>query len=267
MINDSQVLKVLGWTLKNDVVFPLPEIVLAFSLYIVLAKNSLTDTAPTDVFENLTYDLIILVILFVGIAGARGYAIALERGELSRQMIGLRISRTRLLVLKWISVFILSFAILVTIDIAAFFSLVAYIPSISTYSVWGSAPLLAFAIMVGEQAILLAFLNSLSSTLSLAIRRTTVSLLVFFLVAFLGSQLYVVGTTGEPLSYLQLGWGDYKIVLDATQYAYYSIFNHNLVSAFGGLTEQFYIGLAYRTVGIVLLLAVSFYSFKRADLD
>lgn len=262
----ANLLKVLGWTLKSDIVFPFLEIVLFVSIFIVLTKNSLSGTASTDMFESLTSDLMYLVILFVGIAGARGYAIALERGELSRQMIGLRISRGRIVILKWLSIFTLSFVLLFAVDLAAFFSLVAYVPYISDYIFWGSAPMVAFAVMVGEQIVLLAFLNSLSAALSLAIRRATVSLLLFFIVGFLGLRLYVTGTTGGPFAYLQLGYGDYGIVLEATQYLYAAIFNHSLVSGFL-LTEQFYVGLAYRAVGAVVLLAISIYSFSRADLD
>jgi hypothetical protein len=268
LLKDKNLLKILGWTLKCDIIFPFPEIVLAVSIYIILRGNPISDTASSDTFTNLTSNLIYLIIIFVGISGARGYAIALERGEFSRQMIGLSISRTRIVILKWFSIFILCLLLLLAVDIAAFFSTLGYFPYVNSYTVWGSAPLLAFAVMIGEQALLLAFLNSLSSAFSLIIRKTTVSLLVFFIATLLGVQLYMVGTTGGPLEYLQLGYGDYYIVMDSVNYIYYGFINHTPISAsFLQLSEQFYVGLAYRAVGAIALLGVSILSFMRADLD
>lgn len=209
-----------------------------------------------------------MIIILVGIAGARGYAIALERGELTRQMVGLRISRAKTVFLKWLSIFILCLLLLLGVDIAVFFSSLGYFPYANAYIAWGSAPLLAFAVTIVEQALLLAFLNSLSAAVSLIIRKTTVSLLIFFIVALLGVQLYVVGTTGGPLAYLQLGYGDYYITTDITNYLYYGLLNYNPFSAsFLQLGEQFYVGLAYRLAGAIVLLGVSIFAFMRADLD
>jgi hypothetical protein len=119
-----------------------------------------------------------------------------------------------------------------------------------------------------EQALLLAFLNSLSAAVSLIIRKTTVSLLIFFIVALLGVQLYMIGTTGGPLEYLQLGYGDYYIVMDSTNYLYNVFLSNNAISAYlVQHSEQFCFGLAYRVLGAVVLLGVSILSFMRADLD
>lgn len=264
----GNLLKILRWTIKSDIIFPFPEIVFAVSVYIILGGNPISGTASTDAFTNLTSSLIYLIVIFVGIAGARGYAIALERGEFSRQMIGIRTTRARIVVLKWASTFILTLILFLGVDIAAFLFTLGYFPYVTAYIVWGSAPLLTFGVMIGEQALLLAFLNSLSAAVSLIIRKPTVSLLIFFIVAFLGVQLYMVGTTGGPLAYLQLGYGDYYIVMDSTNYLYYGFLNHNPLSLlFLSLGEQFYVGLAYRLVGAVALLAISIYSFMRADLD
>lgn len=264
----GNLLKVLGWTLKADIVFPFLEIVLFASLYLMLTENTLSGTASSDILESLTSNLLYLIILFVGIAGVRGYAIALERGELTRQMIGLGVSRAKIVVLKWLSLFIISLVLFVAIDAAVFIEFVGYFPSVTSYLIWGSAPLLAFAVVVGEQAILLAFLNSLSAALSLGIKRTTVSLLVFFIVAFLGTELYMFGTTGSPFSYLQLGYGDSNIVMEITQsvYSFFSDLSHITYFA-PPVTEQFYIGLSYRIVGAIALLAISVFLFVRADLD
>lgn len=265
---NKKLLRILGWTLKSDIIFPFPEIVLAVSIYIILRVIPMSSTASTDAFTNLTSNLIYLIIIFVGIAGARGYAIALESGEFGRQMIGLRLSRAKIVIFKWLSILIISLLLLFGVDIAVFFAVLGYFPYVSAYISWGSAPLLSFGVMVAEQALLLAFLNSLSAAISLVIRKTTVSLLVFFIVALLGVQLYMVGTSGGLFAYLQLGYGDYYIVMDSTNYLYYGFLNHNPLSAyFLQLGEQFYVGFVYRLIGAIVLLAVSIFSFMRADLD
>jgi hypothetical protein len=269
-LRTSNLFKVVSWTIKSDIVFPFLEIVLAVSLYIILTKNPLSSSASSDLFTNLTWDLIYLIVIFVGIAGARGYAIALERGEIGRQMIGLRISRTKIILLKWLSIQLVSFVLILAVDIVAFFWVEGYFPSPAAYSIWGSAPLVAFLVMVLEQFLLIAFLNSLSAAVSLVLKRTIVSLLIFFIVTLLGVQLYVVGSTvtGGPFSYLQLGWGDYNIVMDITNYLYYGFLNYNPLSAsFLHLSLQFYVGLIYRVLGAIALLWISILAFRRADLD
>jgi hypothetical protein len=262
--SENKLMKELSWTLKIDIVFPFLEIILFISLYIMLVKNALIGSAAVYSLENVTIDLIYLIILLVGIAGVRGYAIALERGEISRQMIGLRISRCKVLALKWLSIFIISFIPLLVVDIAVFIAFVGYFPSINSYSDWGNAPVLAFFLMIGEQALLIAFLNSLSAALSFGIKRTTVSLLIFFLIAFLGSQFYLVGQTGV-FGYLQLGWGDWNILVDTYQYLNQLIFVHTLSS--NQFNLEFYIGLLYRALGAVVLFLGSVLTFARADLD
>ncbi|MDG7008633.1 MAG: hypothetical protein JRN06_10410 [Nitrososphaerota archaeon] len=257
--------KVLRWTYKNDFVEPLPELILLLGVVSVASHNFLS-VGTSDVFESLTWNLDILILIFVGIAGVMSYSLAMERGQIAQQFLSLRISRARFVVLKWASLFAIFVIFALLLDFVAFFLYLGYFPNLGAYSNWGDGPGFAFLVMIGEQLVLLAFLDSLVMAVSFALRRTTVSLLVFLAFALFSAGYLTFGTSILP-NYLQLGYGDYIVVNSFSTYVYSLLYRPAAVIISTAPTLTDYLALAYRMIGAVVLFFAGMAFLVRADLD
>lgn len=259
--------RLLLWTYKNDFIEPFPEIVLFLSIVIVVDQSFLygVDVA-SGVFANISWNLILLIIIFVGIGGSRSYGIALDRGEAVHQMLALRIPRWRFAFLKWLALFVTFASILLVVDFVAFFVYLGYFPSVSAYSLWGGAPLVTFGLAVGEQLALLFFLNSAMLMISFGVKRTTASLLIFLVFALLAARLYAVGPPGI-LGDFQLGYGDYNIVNSFSTYLFTLFYRPASQLANSSPSIDVVVGLLYRVLGGLILLLGGIQLFRRSDLD
>lgn len=261
----SELGKVLRWTFKNDFVEPLPELVLLLCVISVASHNFL-NIGASDLFSSLTWNLDVLLLIFVGIGGAMSYSMALERGQLAQQFLSLRTSRTKFVLLKWTSLFIIFVALALPLDFAAFFLYMGYFPSLPAYSAWPDAPMLTFLIAVLEQMIFLAFLNSLVMAISFSIQRTTVSLLIFLAVGLFSAGYLSLGSVPIP-DYLRLGYGDYLIVSSFSAYGFDLLYRPAAVVAASMPTVADLLALAYRSLGAFALFVVGLWGLVRADLD
>ncbi|MDG6964179.1 MAG: hypothetical protein JRM74_00555 [Nitrososphaerota archaeon] len=258
-------LKVLRWTYKNDFVEPFPELVLFLGVVSVTSVYSLgLDT--TEVFAKLTWSIIILILIFAAIGGVMCYSLALERGQVAQQFLSLRVSRARFAALKWVSVFVIFAAFALLFDFIAFFLYLGYFPSLGTYAFWGDAPAFAFLFMVGEQLVLLAFLNSLVMVISFGLRRTTISLLVFLAFTLFSAGFFPLGSASIP-DFLRLGYGDYLFVNGLSTYVFELLYRPASQALASAPTATDYLALAYRAVGAVVLFVIGVGLFVRADLD
>jgi len=259
-------LRVLKWSYKNDFVEPFPEIVLFLGV-VLIASNSFLDVAgATNLFVNLTWKSILILVIFVGIGGIRGYSLALEKGEITRQMLTLRVSRTKFIFLKWLSLFVIFFAVLLSVDAVAFFVFLGYFPSVTVYTLWGAAPVMVFALVLAEQVLLLLFLNSLVMLISFATRRTTVAMLVFLAFALFTAMPYSFVSSGIP-NFLQLGYGDYTIVNGLSSYIYDLLYRPSAIAAAASPTMEVYLALIYRVLAGLGFFAVALQLFKGVDMD
>lgn len=261
----SNLLKVLQWTYKNDFVEPLPELVLLLGVVSVASHNFL-DIGTSDLFSSLTWNLDILLLIFVGIAGVMSYSLALERGQVAQQFLSLRVSRSKFVFLKWTSLFVIFAVFALLLDSVAFFLYLGFFPDISAYSTWGFAPAFTFLIMVGEQMVFLAFLNSLVMAVSFGLKKTTVSLLVFLTFTLFSAGYLTFGSTILP-SYVQLGYGDYLFVNSLSSYVFPLLYRSAGVAMTSAPSSMAYLALAYRSVGAITLFLAGLALLVRADLD
>jgi hypothetical protein len=261
----SNLLRILGWTYKNDFVEPLPELILLLGVVSVASHNFLGQ-GTSDLFSRLTWDLDIIILVFVAIAGVRSYSQALERGEVAQQFLSLRISRAKFVLLKWLSLFIIFVIFALTLDAVAFVLYLGFFPSVGSYSAWGDAPVLTFLVMLTEQIVFLAFLNSLVMAVSFGLRKTTVSLLVFFAFTLFSAGYLVLGSTFLP-DYLQIGYGDYIAVNGLSTYAYDLLYRSAQVAQSSTPAMADYLALVYRALGAVILYFAGLGLLIRADLD
>lgn len=261
----GNLLKVLRWTFKNDFIAPLPELVLLLGVIEVGSHNFL-GVATSEQFTSLTWNLDILILIFVAIAGVMSYSLALERGEVAQQFLSLRVSRAKFVALKWASLFLIFIVFALLLDSVAFFLYLGYFPNLGSYSGWGDAPGLTFLIMVGEQLALLAFLNSLVMVVSFGIRRTTVSLLVFLVFTLFTAGYFSFGSLAVP-DYLLLGYGDYLIVNSFSAYAFDLLYRPATIAFSNAPAVTDYLALSYRVVGAVVLFFAGLALLVRADLD
>ena len=255
----------MRWTFKNDFAGPLPELVLLLGVVEVASHNFLAQ-GTTGQFDSLTWNLDVLILIFVAIAGGMSYSLALERGQVAQQFLSLRTSRARFVALKWASLFVIFVVFSLLLDFVAFFVYLGYFPNFVSYSAWTDAPALAFLIMVGEQLVLLAFLNSLVMAISFGVRRTTVSLLVFLAFTLFTAGYLSFGSTIVP-NYLKLGYGDYLIANSFSTYIFDALYRPATIalSASPDLTD--YLALAYRAISAVVLFSAGLVLLVRADLD
>jgi len=257
-------LKVFRWTYKNDFVEPFPELVLLLGVVSVSSSYSLGFDA-TNEFAKLTWNLTLLTLIFAAIGGVMSYSLALERGQVTEQLLSLRVSRARFVALKWASVFVILAVFALLFDFVAFFLYLGYFPNLGAYTIWGEAPGFAFLIMVGEQLVFLAFLNSLVMAVSFGLRRTTISLLAFLAFTLFSAGYFPLGSAAIP-DFLRLGYGDYLFVNGLSYYAYL-LFASSPQALVSAPTTTDYLVLAYRAVGAVVLFIISVGLFVRADLD
>ncbi|MCL4355186.1 MAG: hypothetical protein JRN56_03295 [Nitrososphaerota archaeon] len=257
--------KVLRWTYKNDLVEPLPELVLLLGVASVASHNFMNRGTST-VFENLTWSLDILILIFVGIAGVMSYSLAMERGQIAEQFLSLRVSRAKFVVLKWTSLFAIFVIFALLLDLLAFFLYLGYFPNVGAYSNWGDSPGFTFLIMISEQLVLLAFLNSFVMAVSFALRRTTVSLLVFLAFTLFSAGYLSFGTSILP-QYLQLGYGDYLVVNAFSTYVFSLLYRPEAVALSTAPAMTDYLALAYRVLGASVLFLTGLAFLVRADLD
>jgi hypothetical protein len=244
---------------------PFPELVLFLGVVSVTSVYSL-GLNTTEVFAKLTWVLIILILIFAAIGGVMCYSLALERGQVAQQFLSLRVSRVRFAALKWVSVFVIFAAFALVFDFIAFFLYLGYFPNLGAYSLWGDAPGFAFLIMIGEQMVLIAFLNSLAMALSFGLRRTTISLLAFLAFTLYFAGFFPLGSAAIP-DFLHLGYGDYLFVNHLSTYAFELFYRPAAQAMTLAPNTTDYLTLAYRAVGAVILFVVSVGLFVRADLD
>ncbi|MDG6920994.1 MAG: hypothetical protein JRN59_05640 [Nitrososphaerota archaeon] len=220
----------------------------------------------TIVFAELTWKLIILILMFVAIGGAMSYSFALERGQVAQQFLSLRVSRAKYVLLKWTSVFVVFAVFALIFDFIAFFLYLGYFPNLGAYTIWGEGPSFAFLFMVGEQLVLLAFLNSLVMAISFGLRRTTISLLTFLVFTLLSAGYFPLGSATIP-DFLRLGYGDYLFANGLSTYTFELLYRPASQALASAPTTTDYLVLIYRAVGAVVLSLVSVVLFVRADLD
>ncbi len=261
-------LRVLEWTFRNDFVEPFIEIVLFIIIFIAASSTFINPGGNTQIFSSLTWNLIYIIVILVGIGGVRSYSLGLERGEVVRQMSSLRLTRSGFLWRKWLSLYLIFASMLLITDAIIFFEDFGFFPNPTLASNWGSFGLLTWVFMVPEQLALLVFLNSLVAILSLVFRNTTVSLLIYFVYTFLGVSLYTVSHLGVA-SYLQLGYGDYQIVNTASDHYFYLLYQpYNTIGLrVSALNAAFYVGVIYRVVGGLIMLVLAALRFRGMDLD
>jgi hypothetical protein len=231
-----------------------------------VASHSLLGLGTSDDFSSLTWNLDILILIFVAIAGVMSYSLALEKGQLTQQFLSLRVSRARLVVLKWMSLFVVFVAFAMLLDFTSFFVYLGYFPNLSAYSNWGGAPTYDFLIAVGEQLAFLAFLNSLVMAVSFGLKKTTLSLLVFLAFALFSAGFLTFGVATIP-AYLQLGYGDYLIANGFSHFVFSLLYRSGPEIAASTPALVDYLGLAYRGAGAIVLFLVGLGLFVRADLD
>ena len=244
---------------------PLLELALLLGVVEVGSRNFL-GVGASEQFASLTWNIDLLVLMFVAIAGAMSYSLALERGEIAQQFLSLRVSRARFVALKWASLFLIFLVFALLLDFVAFFLYLGYFPNFGSYSAWGIAPGLTFLIMIGEQAVFLAFLNSLVMAVSFGIRRTTVSLLVFLVFTLFMAGYFSFGSVIIP-NYLRLGYGDYLIVNNFSTYAFDLLYRPDTVALSNAPAVADYLALSYRVAGAVVLFFAGLALLARADLD
>jgi ABC-type transport system involved in multi-copper enzyme maturation permease subunit len=259
--------RVLKWTFNNDFAEPFPEL-LVFLFVFVVATSNFIDVGGTDqLFANLTWKVIVVLIIMVGIGGTRSYSQALERGEIGLEMLSLKISRIRFALLKYLAVFLIFAGILFVADVVAFFEFLGYFPSVQNYSMWGFAPTATFAIMFLEQLLLLFFLNSLIFLLALTAKRPTVVLLGFFVFAIFFAMPSMFTQLTIP-KFLAIGYGDYEIVNQLSGFVFVLLYRNTTsqIAIFAPKTDAV-LSLIYRgCVGAVTLIA-ALQVFKRVNMD
>jgi len=259
--------EVLRWTIKNDFVEPFPEIVF-FILVLIVATNNFVSVGGTeDLFANLTWKTIIILIVLVGIGGTRSYSQALEKGETATEMLTMRVSRVRFAILKYFSVFLTLSGIILAVDFFAFFEFLGYFPWISVYSTWGSAPVASFVVMFLEQLVLLFLLNSLIILIAFCVKKSTVTLLVFFTFGLFWAMPSIFTPSVVP-GYLQLGYGDNQIANQISQFVFVLLYrNTPAMIALTTPDATAILSFAYRGCVGALALIAAVQVFKWTDMD
>jgi hypothetical protein len=231
-----------------------------------VASHNFLGQGTSDQFSSLTWNLDILILIFVAIAGVMSYSLALERGQVTQQFLSLRVSRARFVALKWTSLFAIFTAFALLLNLTSFFLYLGFFPNLGAYSNWGDAPLFTFLIAVGEQLVFLAFLNSMVMAISFGLRRTTLSLLVFLAFTLFSAGYLSFGSALIPV-YLHLGYGDYIFVNSFSRYIFSLLYKSAPQIAATAPTLTDYLTLAYRGAGAIILFLVGTALFVRADLD
>ncbi len=257
------------WILQNDLAPPFLEVALLLLVFIASSRYTLFAPDAVTRYDYLTWDTIYVIIFLVAISVVRSLTTATERGETARQLTSSEhASRVGHILTKFLSLFTLTFLLILAVDLAALVIYMGYFFSPSVYGSLGSAPLFDWGIAVVEQLLLLFFLTSLAMALSLMTRSTAISLLVFLVVTVLGVNLYAAGVPGWA-SAIQLGYGDWKIVNDLAQYTFIVVYEPGNKAMIAQLAPNLtiWIGILYRLLGGAVLLTASVLRFRRMDLD
>ncbi len=169
---------------------------------------------------------------------------------------------------KFLSFYLSTLVLLVFADVVSSIVYMAFYFPPGAYNSLGIAAPLDLAIALLEQLALLFFLDSLAMFLSLLLRSSTTSLLVFFAVTILGVGLYEVGIPPWA-QYLQLGWGDYMIVNKLSAYIFTALYqpNNTLMLSANAPDIRFTVGLTYRLLGGFVLFLFSLLRFNTMDLE
>jgi hypothetical protein len=265
----SRLGKIMQWTLQNDLTLPFLEIILFLAAYEAITDYTILGTDALTRYTSLTWNMIYVIIFLSAIGGVRVFSMAVERGEVSRQLVDSGSSRHRFILSKFASFYITTLLVLLIADVVALLVYMGYFFDISVYTVIGTASLLNWAVMIAGQMLLLFFLDSLIMSLSLFFRSATVSILIFLAVTVLGVSLYTFGLPSWAKD-LQLGFGDYEIANKVTAYAFYTVIRHasnlSVVSAAIPNLTTFY-GILYRLVGGIALFIAGVFRFNTMDLD
>lgn len=258
------------WTLQNDLAFPFAEIILFLSAYEALSYSSVSAGGVLTMYDALTMNMIYIVVFLSAIAGARMFSMAIERGEISRQLVEARTSRVRFLLSKFASFYLLTFALVLVVDVAALFVYMGYFFDPAVYTSLGVASLTDWSLMLLEQLLLLFFLDSMIMFLSLVFRSATVSILVFLAVTVLGVSLYTIGPPTWAKD-LQLGYGDWDIVNRSASYLFLTLVRHasGNLSLYSSQLPNFttLVGFYYRLLGGLVLFIAGALRFNTMDLD
>ncbi len=257
------------WTFQNDLAPPFLEVALLLLVFIAGSRYTLSAESAVTRYEYLSWDMIYVIIFLVAISVVRSLTIAIEKGETARQLLSSdSSSRTRYILSKFLSLFTLTFLLVLAVDVVALAIYMGYFIAPAAYGSLGSAPLLDWGFAVLEQLLLLFFLISLAMALALVTRSTAITLLVFLVVTVVGVNLYAAGVPGWA-SAIQLGYGDWKIVNNLAEYAFtvaYAPWNRPQVAQLM-LNTSLWVGVFYRLLGGAVLLVVSVLRFRRMDLD
>jgi hypothetical protein len=264
----SRFSEILRWSLQSDMAFPFLEVVLFLVVYLSLSYHSLI---AQDILERpitITSDLIYVIVLTAGIAGARAFSIALDKGELSRQFMTFGGTRLKFILHKFLSFYLTTLSLLVIANVTVFLVFMTSFFSPQVYINLGEQGPVIWVISLLEQMLLLFFLDSLIMVLSLGFRSATISLLLFFVVTILGISFYRLDL---PIwtQYMQLGWGDQTMVNTLVKYIFFNSYAPPSLHLPAYLIPSlgFYVGIVYRAIGGIVFFFVSLLRFNSMDLD
>lgn len=268
MSNLGRFSETLRWTFKHDLALPFPEIILFLTIYIAVSPHIILANSALGRYESLTWDIMYPIIFLIGIGGVRVFSTSLERGELSRQIMATRTSRTGFAIRKFLSFYLSTIVLLVVADVVALVVYMGYFFSPGAYTSIGVAPLLVWGVSLLEQLLLLFFLCALIMFLSLVSRSTTVSLLLFLAITILGISLYNFGVPGWAKD-LQLGYGETEIVRQTASYIFNMFYFPTTAAELARLAPDLavYVGALYRLLGGAILLGCALLRFNSMDLE
>ncbi len=247
----------------------MPEIAVFLLVYLAITFNQVDAGNVLARSQNVTWDMIYMIVILSGIGGVKAFSIALDKGELVREMVASGSSRIRFLLRKFFSLYLLTLLLVFLADVAVLVVFMEYYFSPEVYSsALGTAPLVTWGVAVAEQMMLLFFLCSLIAFLSFASKSTAVSLLVFLAITIIGISFYRISLPTWA-GYLQLGSGDYSIVNRVSQYLFFALFQsgNRVELAEYAANAQLLLGVAYRLVGGAVLLLAALVRFNRMDLE
>lgn len=258
----------LKWTFQNDMVPPFAELVLFLMVFSAVSSYSLDGQVTLTRYFSLTWNLAYIIILLVAISGARAFPLAIERGEIARQLVSGRTSRLGFVLAKFLTFFSSTVMLILVADVVALCVYMGYFFSPSAYISLGTASLVNWGIAVLEQLLLLFFLDSLAMALSLLTKSTTVSLLLFLVVTLIGVNLYEAGLPGWAVN-LQIGYGDYNIVSAISSYLFSIAYEPGNIAMRSQTAPGIpvLIGIIFRLLGGLVLFLVSLFRFNTMDLD
>lgn len=250
--------ELMSWELRDNWAFPILEIVVALTVVQALSfsrfDHDYYGIGPyilSSFFENMLFVLVLSAAIVFG----RSFGESIEKRKLV-VLLSYPVSRVRLLLVKYLTNFLMLFLVFALGLLAQGISLFLF-DGVVLPVTWS----FAFLYLLLE----VFFVSSLMSFFALATKKFGLSILIFLVYMF-GMQYWIPINSKAPTSYLLIdlaSWNSVKYL--EVKFVNWLNINHHVGTPVPDIC--FLTGLAYMLGGGLLLFLASFFIMKRMDLD